>query len=157
MTKKLTTAGMRHVALNVAALDECLTFYTEVLGMAIEWQPDADNVFLCSGNDNLALHRLPPGHVAAAAPDPQLAPGPNAEPLATSRLDHIGFIIDAIEDIDGWHDLLLDAGVPIAQPPKTHRDGARSLYCYDPDGTLVQLIYHPPISRPSARQAAPTG
>ena len=30
--------------------------------------------------------------------------------------------------------------------PKTHRDGARSFYCADPDGNVVQMIFHPPIS-----------
>lgn len=135
MTDSLTTSGMRHVALNVRALEDCLTFYTEVLGMAIEWQPDTDNVFLCSGNDNLALHRWPADE-----------PGPTSR-SSKSRLDHIGFIIDNIEDIDRWHAKLLANDVEIAAKPKTHRDGARSLYCYDPDGTVVQLIYHPPISK----------
>ena len=27
------------------------------------------------------------------------------------------------------------------------RDGARSFYCYDPDGTLVQMIHHPEVSQ----------
>ena len=127
---------MRHVALNVEALEHCVQFYTEVLGMAIEWQPDKDNVFLCSGNDNLALHRL-------------LEPREAPDLAKKERLDHIGFIIDNIDDIDRWHSHLLASGVNVAQPPKTHRDGARSLYCNDPDGTLVQLIYHPPISAPA--------
>jgi hypothetical protein len=33
------------------------------------------------------------------------------------------------------------------QAPRTHRDGARSFYCRDPEGNLVQMIYHPPIAR----------
>ena len=136
MTTKLTTSGMRHVALNVEALEHCVQFYTEVIGMAVEWQPDDDNVFLCSGNDNLALHRL-------------MEPRTETNlPTRKDRLDHIGFIIDNIDDIDEWHRHLQANSVTIAQPPKTHRDGARSLYCHDPDGTLVQLIYHPPISAP---------
>jgi len=142
--KLAVTAGLRHVALNVDALEDCLRFYTELLGMRIEWQPDSDNVFLCSGADNLALHRrLGP---TSAASESTTANGKET-PETISRLDHIGFIIDNIDDIDRWHSKLASAGVSIAQQPKTHRDGARSFYCYDPDGTLVQLIYHPPISR----------
>jgi catechol 2,3-dioxygenase-like lactoylglutathione lyase family enzyme len=34
----------------------------------------------------------------------------------------------------------------LVQPVKTHRDGARSFYFKDPDGVLIQLLYHPPIS-----------
>jgi len=139
MPNELSTSGMRHVALNVTALEDCLRFYTEVMGMAIEWQPDSDNVFLCSGNDNLALHRILTAQ-----------PAHNENNKQISRLDHIGFIIDHIEDVDRWHTHLLEQGVRIAQAPKTHRDGARSLYCHDPDGTLVQLIYHPPISSGSS-------
>ena len=32
-------------------------FYVDLLGFEIEWEPDADNVYLSSGHDNLALHR----------------------------------------------------------------------------------------------------
>ena len=35
----------------------------------------------------------------------------------------------------------------IKNEPRTHRDGARSFYCLDPDGNVVQMIYHPPISK----------
>ncbi|AMO67677.1 glyoxalase [Zhongshania aliphaticivorans] len=123
-------AGLRHLALFVANFDETLHFYTELLGMAVEWQPDPDNIYLCSGCDNLALHRYQGGE----------------RPLAGQRLDHLGFIIDDIEDVDAWHAFLLENGVAIKAEPRTHRDGARSFYCLDPDGNLVQMIYHPPIS-----------
>lgn len=124
------TAGMRHVALFAEAFDETLRFYTELLGMAIEWQPDADNVYLSSGVDNLALHRFRGGE----------------RPPAQQRLDHIGFVLRQPDDVDAWHAYLLQHGVSVINAPKTHRDGARSFYCADPDGTLVQMIYHPPIS-----------
>jgi catechol 2,3-dioxygenase-like lactoylglutathione lyase family enzyme len=35
------------------------------------------------------------------------------------------------------------ASVPLAQAPKTHRDGSVSCYCRDPDGNLVQILYLP--------------
>lgn len=124
-----STAGLRHVALRVKEFDACLEFYTELMGMAVEWQPDGDSVFLTSGNDNLALHR---------ATEPAAGAG--------QRLDHIGFIIDNIDDVDRWHERLRAHGVTIQKPPKTHRDGARSFFCLDPDGTSVQVIYHPSIS-----------
>lgn len=123
-------AGLRHAALFVEKLEDCVDFYSRLMGMEVEWQPDPDNYYLTSGNDNLALHRAEEAH------------GPG------QRLDHIGFIIDDMDDVDLWHEHLRSNGVAIAQPPKTHRDGARSFYCRDPDGTLVQVIFHPPISRP---------
>jgi catechol 2,3-dioxygenase-like lactoylglutathione lyase family enzyme len=121
---------MRHVALFVEHFEETLTFYTDLLGMSIEWQPDADNVFLSSGSDNLALHRYRGA----------------ARPAAGQRLDHIGFIIDTPQLVDEWFEFLRANGVTVQAAPKTHRDGAHSFYCLDPDGNAVQMIYHPPIS-----------
>ena len=57
MKRPPATSGLRHIALFVKDLDTCSHFYIELLGMRIEWQPDADNLYLTSGNDNLALHR----------------------------------------------------------------------------------------------------
>ena len=125
------TSGMRHIALFVEKFDETVTFYTQFLGMVIEWQPDADNVYLTSGNDNLALHRY----------------NGAVRPAATQRLDHIGFIIDKAEQVDQWYEFLKEQGVRIKNKPSTHRDGARSFYCLDPDDNVVQIMYHPPISR----------
>jgi catechol 2,3-dioxygenase-like lactoylglutathione lyase family enzyme len=121
--------GMRHVALFAQDLEACLYFYVELLGMQVEWQPDADNYYLTSGSDNLALHRT------------------TTQPAQSGqRLDHIGFIIKTPTDVDSWHSHLAAHSVKILQPPKTHRDGARSFYCADPAGNMVQFIYHPPIS-----------
>ena len=122
--------GLRHVALFVRDIEACLRFYTEVLGMQVEWQPDADNYYLSSGTDNLALHRA----------------SVDQAPSGSQRLDHIGFIIRTPEEVDAWHAHFVRHGVKVLQPPKTHRDGARSFYCTDPAGNAVQIIYHPPIS-----------
>jgi catechol 2,3-dioxygenase-like lactoylglutathione lyase family enzyme len=121
--------GLRHVALWVKELDACERFYVGLLGMQIEWRPDPDNLYLTSGTDNLALHRAKSAFSAEG-----------------QRLDHIGFILREAHFVDAWHDFVRQHGVPVAQAPKTHRDGARSFYCRDPDGNLVQFIHHPPIA-----------
>lgn len=122
-------AGMRHVALNVLDLELVEHFYVELLGFKVEWRPDPENVYLCSGNDNLALH------VVADT-------GGAAQTLA-----HTGIIVDEISVVDDWYAFLLQNDVPMATAPKTHRDGARSFYCHDPERTVVQVIYHPPLSK----------
>lgn len=129
MKRPPATSGLRHIALFVKDLDTCSHFYIELLGMRIEWQPDADNLYLTSGNDNLALHRSTTDF-----------------DKTRQRLDHIGFIINTPEQVDEWFQFLGHHNVPLRQAPRTHRDGARSFYCSDPAGTTVQLIYHPPIS-----------
>ena len=126
------TTGLRHVALFVSSLEETERFYVELLGMAVEWRPDADNVYLSSGVDNLALHRAPA-----------------ARSEGFQRLDHIGFIMACPEDVDRWYEFLAGHDVAISAPPRPQRDGARSFYCRDPDGTVVQMIYHPPLAAPA--------
>ncbi|MEW8322941.1 MAG: VOC family protein [Candidatus Thiodiazotropha taylori] len=121
--------GMRHVALNVRDMASSEHFYVELLGMGIEWRPDPDNLYLSSGPDNLALHKS-----AAEQFDE-----------ATQRLDHIGFFLASPEAVDEWFEFLSAHGVRMRNEPRTHRDGARSFYCYDPDGVVVQIIYHPPV------------
>ncbi len=49
--------GIRHVALFAGDLAAAERFWVDVMGYAVEWRPDDDNVYLCSGSDNLALHR----------------------------------------------------------------------------------------------------
>lgn len=95
--------------------------------MQIVWQPDADNVYLSSGHDNLALHRAPAGF----------------QPAKDQRLDHLGFFLTEPEAVDAWHDYLKAEGVTIKAAPKDHRDGTRSCYCADPDGNVIQMIYYP--------------
>jgi len=130
-----TTAGLRHLALNVNNLETSVDFYTRLLGMNVEWQPDEDNYYLTSGNDNLALHR---------AKDVM---GENtAEKKLLQSLDHLGFIIDKKDEVYDWFNFLKQEKVEILTEVKDHRDGARSFYCKDPDGNAVQIIYHPPLS-----------
>lgn len=130
MQRPAATAGMHHVALFVPDLAACEHFYVELLGMAVEWRPDANNVYLSSGSDNLALHQRDTDYSGA------------------QHLDHIGFIIHQPGQVDDWFRFLLAHDVQMKTEPRTHRDGARSFYCLDPGGNTVQMIYHPPLAGP---------
>lgn len=129
MQRPAPTAGVRHIALYVRDLDAAERFYIDLLGMQVEWRPDADNVYLTSGNDNLALH----------CTDRIFDAGDQI-------LDHIGFILKTPQDVDAWYDFLRANGVEMKSDARTHRDGARSFYCVGPEGVMVQMIYHPPIA-----------
>jgi catechol 2,3-dioxygenase-like lactoylglutathione lyase family enzyme len=137
--------GLRHLALHVRQLEAMKRFYIDLLGFEIEWEPDPDNVYLSSGTDNLALHRAARADPAAAtAGGAAEAPSPAAR--RDSVLDHLGLIVREPDDVDRWAAFLESRGVAIDAKPRTHRDGARSCYFRDPDGNVVQIIHHPPIS-----------
>ena len=129
MQRPNPTAGMRHIALYTRDLEVAEQFYVGLLGMQVEWRPDPDNLYLTSGNDNLALHR------SETAFDP-----------SRQMLDHIGFILRSADDVDAWYAFLSGKGVQMKSEPRTHRDGARSFYCVGPEQVIVQMIYHPPIA-----------
>lgn len=132
--------GLHHLALNVRDLPEMKRFYVEVLGFRVEWEPDAENVYLTSGTDNLALHAA---GLTTADRGRKVSEGGEA-PLQV--LDHLGLVVPTPADVDGWAAYLAEQGVVVEGPPRTHRDGARSLYMRDPENNRVQIIYHPPIS-----------
>ena len=127
MTDRPPHAGLRHLALNARDLAAMKRFYVDLLGFAVEWEPDPDNIYLSSGIDNLALHK-------------------SASSVSGGSLDHLGLIVRSADDVDKWAAFLESRGVKLDARPKTHRDGARSCYFSDPDGNKVQIIHHPPIS-----------
>jgi catechol 2,3-dioxygenase-like lactoylglutathione lyase family enzyme len=131
MKKPKPTLGLQHVALFVQKFEACIQFYTELLGMKVEWHPDVNNIYLTTGHDNLALHRA----------SESFSPGDH------QRLDHIGFIIGDIAQVDIWYEYFKHHKVTLKTEPLTHRDGARSFYCLDPDGNTIQMIYHPPLAK----------
>jgi len=128
-TAAIPTLGLRHLALNVADVSVSVEFYSSLFGMQVVWQPDPDNAYLSSGCDNLALHKV-------TTPASSI----------NQRLDHIGFLVGTPEEVDRAAEVLAAHKVRLRQPPRTHRDGSRSLYCFDPDGNVIQVLYEPTLS-----------
>lgn len=124
--------GMRHIALKVRDVARAKTFYQEMFGMDVVWEPDAQNVYLSSGCDNIALHEVTESFAAAAV---------------EKQLDHLGFIVETIERVKELESEFIARGVTIVHPFKAHRDGSASFYCADPDGIVIQLLYEPTLSR----------
>jgi catechol 2,3-dioxygenase-like lactoylglutathione lyase family enzyme len=120
--------GLRHLALRVSDVERAVEFYSRVFGMRLVWQPDPENAYLSGGCDNLALHR-----------------GDSADSSAGS-LDHLGFIVPTIADLEaGWAWAQAER-LDIAQPLRRHRDGSVSFYIRDPDENVIQLLFEPNIS-----------
>ena len=136
MSERPSTLGLRHLALWVSsdAFDATVRFYTEGLGLGVDWKPDPDNVYLSSGADNVALHRV-------------------VEPREVSHerspLDHLGFVMDSADAVKAWYAYLEPRaamlGIELLNAPKLHRDGATSFYLRDPAGHQVQMLHVPSI------------
>ena len=121
--------GIRHIALRVKKFKECLNFYTNILGMEIDWQPDEKNVYLTNGSDNLALHYCDEIHENKKG-----------------KLDHFGIMLEKKADVDYLFEHVKSKDIRIFREINDHRDGSRSFYCFDPDDNIVQIIWHPSIS-----------
>jgi catechol 2,3-dioxygenase-like lactoylglutathione lyase family enzyme len=124
----ISNRGLRHLALRVGDVERAKEFYARVFGMKLVWQPDPDNAYLSGGCDNLALHRAPAGDAQA------------------QRLDHLGFIVATIAEVEAAWEWANRSGLSIVHPLRHHRDGAVSFYVNDPDGNLIQVLYEPAIS-----------
>jgi catechol 2,3-dioxygenase-like lactoylglutathione lyase family enzyme len=103
-------------------------FFVGALGYEVAWRPDRDNVYLRRNADDVALHRVE--QVAGAG-----------------MLDHLGLFVPRAEDVDAWERHLdacgRECGARVVKRPRTHRDGARSLYVEGPEGIVVQVLHHP--------------
>jgi catechol-2,3-dioxygenase len=129
-----STRGLRHVALKVSNLATSKAFYQTWFGMNIVWEPDAENVYMSSGVDNLALHQIPSGDLEKHQSD------------QGQFLDHLGFLMESPESVDQLYAQVVKSGIKIVHQPKQHRDGSYSFYLGDPDHIVIQVLYEPTIS-----------
>ncbi|HEY9163985.1 MAG TPA: VOC family protein [Magnetovibrio sp.] len=121
--------GLRHLAIEVPKFEECLAFYTEILGMKILRRASDNLIYLGCGSDVLSLGRLR-----------------GEDKGVGGYVDHYGFVADTKEDLEDWFKFLTAKGVNVLDVPHDHSDGARSFHITDPVGNVIQPIYHPAIS-----------
>ncbi|MFD2177101.1 VOC family protein [Veronia pacifica] len=128
MSNPVTLLGLRHLALKVHNLEECEAFYTDVLGMTLLRRANDNLVYLTCGNDNLSLSRAR-----------------NQTDNKGSALDHFGFIVQSVSELEALYHYLAEQGAPLMDQIHQHTDGAWSFHCKDPAGNVIQPIYHPDV------------
>ncbi len=133
MGKPRKNWGLRHLALRVKDVQASQRFYEGIFGMKVVWHPDAENVYLSTGLDNLALHQYPKEDVGRLAPA-------HLQPL-----DHLGFLMATPEDVEDFFREVSEQGVTIVKPLRKHRDGSFSFYLADPDQNTIQILYEPTV------------
>ncbi len=127
------TRGLRHLALRVRDVKVSQAFYERHFDMKVVWQPDPDNVYLSTGEDNLALHQVPTEDFEKFASSPN------------HPLDHLGFLMESVDKVNALFQEVTTHGVTIVHPPKQHRDGSFSFYMSDPDQNTIQVLFEPNV------------
>jgi catechol 2,3-dioxygenase-like lactoylglutathione lyase family enzyme len=138
--------AVRHAGIVVEDLDRALRFYRDLLGLRVVRTMEESGAYL---DRMLGLTDARVTTVKLAADD-----GPMQVELLrfTSHVDgdvskpplyavgpsHVAFTVG---DLDRAYKELSEAGVPFNAPPQLSPDGyAKVTYCYDPDGTAVELV-----------------
>jgi catechol 2,3-dioxygenase-like lactoylglutathione lyase family enzyme len=136
MLQRPSHRGLRHLALGVRQLEAMKRFYVDLLGFDVEWEPDADNVYLSSGIDNLAAP------FDSAHDRPRIARGKPVDHRGEQARSFRGDCAIACRWMRAA--FLESRGVTIDAPPRTATAPGPAIS--DPDGNSVQIIHHPPIS-----------
>jgi catechol 2,3-dioxygenase-like lactoylglutathione lyase family enzyme len=115
--------GLNHYAIAVSDLSDSLTFYRDILGMAVIDRPDFDfeGAWLDCGN-GIAIHLIVQTH-------------PNRE-HSGSRSLHFAF---AVDNIQGTKLQLLSKGITIARDIKPRPDGILQMFIQDPDNYFIEF------------------
>ena len=121
------------MALRVRDVKVSQAFYERHFDMKVVWQPDPDNVYLSTGEDNLALHQVPTEEFEKFTSSPN------------HPLDHLGFLMESADRVRTLFDEVMAQGVTIVHPPKQHRDGSFSFYMSDPDQNTIQVLFEPNV------------
>ncbi len=131
-----------HVNLNVTDLERAIRFYTEVLGFTVALQYEGAVAWLNFGQyregvaglgqgfHDLALYRV----VQPAIEDRRTRAGMN----------HVALRLASPDEVDRAAEFLAVKGIRVLKGPQTHKeDNDRYLYFEDPDGNMIELVYHP--------------
>jgi glyoxylase I family protein len=145
MSSFLSPGNLRcihHIALNVADIQAARHFYGRILGLyelAGEEVPSSIAHLVAAGK--VANFRTPDGTILDLFAEPDLAP-PNPDPtIQFTRANHLAFDISP-ELFDFAVQVLRENGVKIEGEPVTRSTG-RGVYCYDPDGFMVEIRCDP--------------
>ena len=119
---------MRHVALKVKNVAQSKTFYREILGMDVVWEPDAENSIFLQAATTLrsTLSRQIRGERGRKA------------------IDHLGFIVESTERVKELEAEFIAKGASFTV--QSTAAAAASFYCADPDGIVIQMLYERHLS-----------
>jgi len=140
-----------HVLFTVRDLERSKAFYTGILGFKVlEQDPNHGGVFLSLGELGNTLDFFPSTE-PDAHPQPKAALGMR-EGLGVK---HTAFAIESEEEFVRAYFTLKDAGVPIHRA--LDHGSQKSIYFYDPDDNLLEIVWERPNVREIFEQGRSDG
>lgn len=130
-----------HILINVRDVERAKAFYCGILGFTVlEQDPDHGGLFLTLGNYGNTLDIF-------QSSDPDECPQLKSE-LGNRRglgVRHIAFAVETEADLKEAYFGLQEAGVPIYRA--VDHTSQKSVYFYDPDGNLLEIVWEQPNVR----------
>lgn len=135
MASPIQVRNIDHVTLVVADLDRSQRFYVDLLGMNVVPRPGfkfpgrwfqigAQQIHLIEAHAESAPAGFP-------APPEYVSPG---------RTFHYAFEVDDAREVQS---ILQQNGVRTKGEPRNRPDGCLQVFCYDPDGHVVEIFSRP--------------
>jgi catechol 2,3-dioxygenase-like lactoylglutathione lyase family enzyme len=129
---------LHHISIVVKDVEISKQFYCDVLGMEEVARPENFTFdgawFLIDGAE---VHLIQANEAVQVPGD-----APN-NPTQTRDLTFARHFCFRVADLEEAVRVLNNHNIAIAHGPRPRGDGATQLYCYDPDGHLVELVYVP--------------
>lgn len=127
-----------HVALQVADLDAAIAFYTEKLGLKLQFKKIDE-----AHHEAFAFLELEGGNIELLQMlDARNRPVPRTPPeIQKPYTPHVAL---ASDDLDQTRAALNRANVPIIAGPLEIEGSVRWLYLHDPDHNVIEYIQHLP-------------
>ncbi|MFG2044544.1 VOC family protein [Dactylosporangium sp. NPDC048998] len=131
----MTTVTVHHVALSAADLSRSGAFYDVLLGeLGYRREHTSDELLVWAG----------PGPEILVYP----VEGDDATPHTHGRpgLQHLALRVDATAVVDAVDRAVGAAGGAIVHPPRRYPEypfpGYYAVFCADPDGSRIEILYH---------------
>ncbi|GAB2454992.1 hypothetical protein GCM10027062_39330 [Nocardioides hungaricus] len=122
---KLAMTGVDHFAVTVSDLDASETFYTKVLGLMTMFDFDTTRLLINRHNAFTVALTQHEGQDNAAFTHARIG------------VDHLGFPVDTLEELEVWERHLADLGVEFT--PIRHMEFGHHLNFRDPDNIALEL------------------
>jgi glyoxylase I family protein len=133
---------VHHIALNVANMSASRHFYGTILGLhELAGTEIPSSLIELVKQGRVANFRLPDGTIIDLFAEPDLSP-PSLDPTQQfTRANHLAFdiaanLFDLAVQVLRFHQVKID-GEPVT------RTTGRGIYCYDPDGFMVEIRCDP--------------